>query len=689
MCLVIIRRDAIFTPAAFGAAAGMAILWWMAYAQARVLSPLQRRRTLLLEWRGGVYGIMLAVLTAWLLPGQAELAGWLAANAWWVAGLCVVTPIIITTAASTVVPLRLIPVGLLRYLVDRGTLAFYLAMLTASEDLAAFAAWIVGYNLLTELLALRPGHDWTPRMLDAHRYFDAPPVIRRRIVDQWLEEAVRRPARRGKEPDLSFVYSLCAQVSPALRAYQDAGLAAVHVAPPRVGNDPMAWHDRALHLVELAEAEIPEPGERQRRGLSLARARCAQVRGEIHHIRSGHLDEALECYEEVADRWRASGLHNVYAEFLSVLALGAMRSPLITTPVPPEKVLPRLLALLDEPALVPLTRRWVLLSAAVCHLTLRRHDEAVALREAARLLGSRLTGRRRLTAERRAAGLIAQARSDDRQWDAVMLTSWYGADGVLRLSRTTGDDADPVPVIDLSTWGHGRSAGKVRTAMQSWVGGEHETAGALLEETADALEADRLPGQAARVLIQLGMAQRAVDPPRAYRNLRRAMELRESLRGELLGADLRMLFGGGSEDLHIELVRLLHEADFFPGESWPAHPARVAFEIVERTRARSMLELLGTALEPPDAPAYAGPAAEERELLIELSQARESGDTARTRSVRARLDDVWRRMAAAGPEGAEYAQLRRGEPAGYDDIRRLLSPASDNEVTTPPGTVRV
>ncbi|RSN05748.1 hypothetical protein DMB42_27835 [Nonomuraea sp. WAC 01424] len=674
---------AIPAPVVFGSAAGMAILWWRAYATAKVLSPLQRRRTLLLEWRGGLWGIVLAVLTARLLPGLDPLAGWAAANAWWVAGLCVAAPLVITAVSVDVVPLRLVPTGFLRYLVDRGTFAFYLAMLTGSGDLAGFAAWIVGYNLLHELLLLRPDNDWTPRGLDAHRFFDAPPVMRQRIVDQWLDDAVRRPARRGKAPDLAFVYSLCSEVAPATAARQDAAVAAVHLTPPRLGNDPMAWHDRALRLVELAEAEIPSPGERQRRSLNLARARCASARGDIGMTR-GFVDEALEGYEEATTRWRASGLHNVRAEFLAALALGAVPSPLATTPMPPEKILPRLLPLIEEPALVPLTRRWVLLGAAVCHLMLRQHDEAVVLHEKARALGSARRGRRRLTAERRAAGVIVSSRSADRRWDAVMAASWHSASGLLRFAQTIAAADEPLPVTNLSSWSHDGSRGLIRAAAELWVRGDHDTAGTRLEQAADALEADRLPAMAAQVLLQLGIAQRAVDPSRAYRNLRRAMEIREALRGGMLGADLRMLFGGGSEDLYVELVRLLNEAEFFPGGSWPPHPARTAFELVEQARARSMLELLGTALDPPAGPSYARLTAAEGELLAEWSRVEESGDTARMRSVRDRLGDVWRRLAEAGPEGAEYAQLRRGEPAGYDDIRRLLA-APGGEAATPPG----
>ncbi|MFF4191980.1 hypothetical protein [Nonomuraea sp. NPDC001831] len=675
------RGTPISAPVVFGAATGMAILWWRAHATARVLSPLQRRRTLLLEWRGGLAGILLAVLAARLLPGLDAIGRWSAANAWWVAALYVAAPTVVTAVAEAV-PLRVAPTSLLRLLADRGTFVFYLAMLTGSAELAEFAAWVVGYSLLSELL-IRPGDDWTPRGLDAHRFFDAPPVMRRRIIQQWLDDAVRRPARRDRPPDLAFVYSLCAQVSPAATGHPDAAVASVHVTPPRLGNDPAAWHDRALELVELAEAELPEPGERQRHRLNLARARCASARGDMSLTR-GFMDEALAAYEEATARWRTSGLHNIRAEFLATLALGAIPSPLTTTPMPPEKLLPRLLPLVDEPALVPLTRRWVLLGASVCHLMLRQQDEAAALRERARVLGSALTGRRRLNAERRAAGMIVPSRSADRRWDALMTASWHLASGLIRFAQTAAHATDPLPVTDLSSWSHDASRSLIRSAAEMWVRGDHETAGATLERAADALEADRLPALAVQVLLQLGVAQRAVDPPRAYRNLRRALEIRETLRGGLLGADLRMLFGGGSEDLYIELVLLLGEAAFFPGEAWPPHPSRAAFELVERARARSMLELLGTALDPPDGLPYAPLTAAEGELLAELSQAEESGDTARTRSVRDRLGEVWRRLAEAGPEGAEYAQLRRGEPAGYDDIRRLLT-AQGGKPLTPPG----
>jgi hypothetical protein len=158
---------------------------------------------------------------------------------------------------------------------------------------------------------------------------------------------------------------------------------------------------------------------------------------------------------------------------------------------------------------------------------------------------------------------------------------------------------------------------------------------------------------AAQVLIQLGLVQRIVDPPRAYRNLRRALEIRESIRDDVLDADLRMRFGGAAEDLYVELVHLLDAAAFFPDPDWPEHPEVEMFQLVERARSRSMLELLGDAVAP---------------LLDEERRLAAPDD----RAARGELEDVWRRIAETGPAGAEYVQLRRGDPASFADIHRML-----------------
>ncbi|MET8453747.1 hypothetical protein [Streptomyces sp. NPDC005209] len=665
------RGSAVPAALAFGPAAAMAVLWWAGYPGAKVLSPLQRRRTLLLEWRGGLYGVFLAVLATRLLPGDGWLARWLAANSWWMAALCVAVPIVVTAASTDTVLLRLLPLGFLRVLVDRGTVAFFLATLTASHDLAEFAAWIVGYNAALELVELRPGGNWTPRRLDAQRFLDAAPLMRQRIIDAWLAEAVLRPVRRGRAPDVAFVYSLCAEVAPAIMAHRDPGVAAIHITPPRLVNDAMAWHDRALNLVKLAEDQIRDPNEQQRRQLSLARARCAHARADIY-MTQGLVDEALEAIREATTRWHECGLHNLCADITATIAVGTVPSPLLTTPTPPDEILARLGPLVNEPALTPRMRRWTLLGAAICHMMLRQHESAVALHEEARALASAPAKRRRLNAERRAAGMIMLSASTVRRWDATMTIAWYAATGIVRFAQTNAESAEALPLTPLGTWTHNGTLPMIRTAGQLWASGNHDAAATMLEKAADALERDRLPAMAIQVLSQLGIAQRAVDPPHAYRNLRRALEIRETLRGSVLSADLRMRFGGGSEDLYIELVQLLHEAEFFPSASWPQWPAREAFELVERARARSMLELLGEALGPPAQGPYAALAETERELLAELFSAEEARDTTRIRSVRDELDGIWRQMAAIGTVGAEYAQLRRGEPAAYYDIRRML-----------------
>jgi len=95
------------------------------------------------------------------------------------------------------------------------------------------------------------------------------------------------------------------------------------------------------------------------------------------------------------------------------------------------------------------------------------------------------------------------------------------------------------------------------------------------------------------------------DPAGAYRYLRKALAAAEGIRGRVLQSDSRRDVGGQYATMFANTVELLLVARDVEAEGWPERPVTEAFELVERSRSRVFLEMLGegVALAPPPAAA--------------------------------------------------------------------------------------
>jgi hypothetical protein len=185
------------------------------------------------------------------------------------------------------------------------------------------------------------------------------------------------------------------------------------------------------------------------------------------------------------------------------------------------------------------------------------------------------------------------------------------------------------------------------------------------------------------VLVELGRAQYHSAPASAYRSLREALELHEVLRTQVLDSPMRMQAGGAIEGLFLSIIRLLVDTAAPPShtEHWPAEPRSAAFELVERSRSRSLLELLGTAVAPPagSAPADLLQREEEARRAVAESQAEVQQRGAsellllRLRATLHTLETVQNELAETTGPGEEYVGLRRGDPMAFDEVRRLLA----------------
>jgi CHAT domain-containing protein len=115
---------------------------------------------------------------------------------------------------------------------------------------------------------------------------------------------------------------------------------------------------------------------------------------------------------------------------------------------------------------------------------------------------------------------------------------------------------------------------------------------------------------------------------------------------------------------------------------WPAAPRVKAFELLESVRSRVFLELFGELAEGAVTPELTELAEAEREALDAYRTALRSRPASphiehaaaadQTRAAKMRLDRARAGLVAAGPAGAQYAELRSGEPASYAEVRSLL-----------------
>ncbi len=180
--------------------------------------------------------------------------------------------------------------------------------------------------------------------------------------------------------------------------------------------------------------------------------------------------------------------------------------------------------------------------------------------------------------------------------------------------------------------------------------------------------------------MELARMQTKADPRAAFDTLSAALRLQERFRDEVVDERLRLRINGWFEELHTRQIALLATAS---GAGWPERPASAAFDLAERSRSRLLLEQLGdtTVLRADAVPAEL--VNRERDQLARMRRRRAAMGTpgeriqalAAFRAGRDRLAETWQEMAATGVRGAEYAQLRRGDPLRFAEVEPLLGQA--------------
>lgn len=492
------------------------------------------------------------------------------------------------------------------------------------------------------------------------------------LVSEWgtyeIAARVRESLRQGRrKPDLSLVALLVAQ---AIRVPHGT----VPLSHELFGNarrrlrsdDSLQWLEMAESALDRIEPDIPA----QHMSLLLTlRAGCAIARANLHGYLSQR-EEGAAAYRHAAELFERANMPDgaAFARTGLAMVLGVRLRQRAAA-------MAELSPLLDDESLSPMVRRRAYLIAMMVASAFDDDQEVVALREKRDRMVATKSDYLDLLAEisplasRRA--LRSVSRATMRMYEEQEL--------LFDMQSPTGTEHLPTPqgvfrVPERELLDAGKllaSQGKTRRAVT------------VLEEAAQLAE---LQGHANFVL----MARQALadvhvkrgDRGAAWVNLAAAIDAHQRIRGLVLDQDARTEVGGLWPDLFDKGVAVLGAGPLNqPLAGWPAKPYATAFELGELARSRALLELLGSRLDPDP---LSGVSAEDEQIrLAALMQARQKLDQAepaeRERALRevrdatAQLEWLYDSWASKGGQATEYVALRRGQPAPYEEIRKLLA----------------
>ncbi|MFD7609484.1 hypothetical protein [Streptomyces sp. NPDC059828] len=554
---------------------------------ARVLSPLERARMLCwLDGRSVVLAHLTVLAAGVYLPtivGFWHRHPWLGRYEIVLALLLAAYAYLPGYAAVSRVPLLgTLCAALDTILLRKGLAVFLLGIASGDPGIASFAAWLVAFQLLVQLHQLFVSTVqplWVFRRADAHHYFAGTPAYRRRVADLWLEEDVRGEAF----PRLYLVHSLCDEaIAVAQVKDPHPGMARYLKGDKRAGQAARSWLNAASELLAQARRALPDQLEpTQRRALELAEAHIIRFRVHLD-VSRGRQERALRDQRKVRELWSRHGLHNLSANNLCVELTGARAEG--TKPVVPERALAELEQHLEQPGLVPYVRCSLLLLAAEYATLTGDGERAKSMRALRHQLVIHRSDFHMLNREQRAAGMPAFKPVRYR----LTLASLEALDARTRGAALVPDDAARPPRILLSELPGGQAGAQAAAGLRMWLDGRPTGAAELLSEAVELLQRDGFHSDAFNVLVQLGTAQRSIDPGAAYATLTRALRLQQRLRLGLNSSGLRLATGATTEQLARTLTDLLLRT--LPG---PAQPGLTVFELAELSRSRVLLDQLG------------------------------------------------------------------------------------------------
>jgi CHAT domain-containing protein/tetratricopeptide (TPR) repeat protein len=355
--------------------------------------------------------------------------------------------------------------------------------------------------------------------------------------------------------------------------------------------------EHALEDYRQALARSREAGARRQEGMILNNLGLLLSRLGERRQALGHLEEALALARELSDRGEeANTLNN----------LGSAQADLSET----QKALELYKAALAIPEASPGIRAAAYNNLGALHLFLGNWEEAIESLNQALAIVRELEDPYRLASTYNNLGMAQHSSGDV----SGARTSYEQA---LRLAREAGNREVQMvaannfgilleqklgqPAEALSQW---RSIADL-TADQPDLGylglsaraavergeGNLEAARATLRRAIPAAERREEIRFAAELTQRLSRVERELgDLPAAAEQARAAVEMTESLRNRVATPDQRALFLASRQSLYASYIDLLMELDrTAPGQGYDTR----AFQVSERARARSLLDLLG------------------------------------------------------------------------------------------------
>jgi CHAT domain-containing protein len=191
------------------------------------------------------------------------------------------------------------------------------------------------------------------------------------------------------------------------------------------------------------------------------------------------------------------------------------------------------------------------------------------------------------------------------------------------------------------------------------------------------------PDEAWDILHRLGKIEKARQAPRAVEYLGLAINVIESLRGNVLAEDQRIGFQGLVIDVYETMIEL--QLELWQREKDPKH-LEALFSYIERAKSRVLTEQLADLPipQPQTVPQFLlneeirlSREIEELERLLAEGAKNTIVLADKLTSVQGTLNRVWTRIEQEDPyAGAEYVSLRRAVPLSVDDIRKLVKQVS-------------
>jgi tetratricopeptide (TPR) repeat protein len=158
----------------------------------------------------------------------------------------------------------------------------------------------------------------------------------------------------------------------------------------------------------------------------------------------------------------------------------------------------------------------------------------------------------------------------------------------------------------------------------------------------------------------------------AEQEYRRAIDLMEAMRGRFRTTERRAQLQGYSEEVYLKLVALLI------AQSDHAGAVAEAFNVAERSRSRTLAELLSRTPIPRPASLPQELAGREMALLGQLRRLEDSEDVGpeparRHAQLKQELESVWEQIGTIDEACADYVDLRRLPVVTVEEIRELLA----------------